>query len=238
MMALVLAAGMGNRLGTFTTDRPKALVEVAGRPLIAHTLDFLHRPEITAIGVVGGFCYERLHTTLRVMGPDVTCMYNPHFRQGSIETLFVARAFLTESFLLLNADHLYRSAMIDHICVARQGVTAMCDFDRTLCADDMKIAKNKRGGLERIHKTLSHYDGGYIGITYCPKDCHAAYWAAAEATHTEFGPSAPVEWILGTLARAGHPIAIGDMSGIGWAEVDTPEDLRRAEQFLNDTHER
>ena len=39
MDAVISAAGRGSRLGEFTDDRPKGLVEVAGRPLLAYAFE-------------------------------------------------------------------------------------------------------------------------------------------------------------------------------------------------------
>lgn len=49
MKALVFAAGLGTRLRPLTDDRPKALVKVAGRPLLQHVVDSLKRQGVDEI---------------------------------------------------------------------------------------------------------------------------------------------------------------------------------------------
>ena len=46
---MVLAAGLGTRLRPLTDDRPKALVDVGGRPLITYNLALLRRFGITDV---------------------------------------------------------------------------------------------------------------------------------------------------------------------------------------------
>ncbi len=63
--AMVMAAGLGTRMRPLTDDRPKALVEVGGRPLIDHVLDRLQAVGVrTAVVNVHAFA-DRLEAHLR-----------------------------------------------------------------------------------------------------------------------------------------------------------------------------
>ena len=47
--AMIFAAGLGTRLKPYTNHCPKAMVEVAGRPMIAHQLEKLHKAGFTRV---------------------------------------------------------------------------------------------------------------------------------------------------------------------------------------------
>ena len=55
MQAIILAAGMGKRLGELTKDNTKCMVEVNGVRLIDRTLNQLSRLELTRVVIVVGY---------------------------------------------------------------------------------------------------------------------------------------------------------------------------------------
>ncbi len=72
--AMVLAAGLGTRMRPLTDDRPKALVEVAGQPLIDHVLRRLGESGVERAVVNVHWFAERLesHLAARSGGPEIT----------------------------------------------------------------------------------------------------------------------------------------------------------------------
>lgn len=72
---LILAAGFGTRMGGLTRDWPKALIEVAGRPLVAHALEAARAAGAGPIAVNGHYRAEALGDWLRAHAPDVIFLH-------------------------------------------------------------------------------------------------------------------------------------------------------------------
>lgn len=233
MKALILAAGLGNRLGHLTRERPKAMVKVSGRELILRVFDFLDHPAITSKAVVTGYLSEELKAFVERHAPEAQLFYNPHFEQGSIRTIETAIKYFDDDTLIMNVDHIYPKRMLPVILNGAAGITAICDFDRTLGADDMKVKLSANRNVARIMKTLTDFDCGYIGMTCVARTNIPAYVDAIKRTREIYGDNAPVEWVLGHMAANGADIGICDASGLCWLEVDTPDDLRAAETKLS-----
>ncbi|HOP64154.1 MAG TPA: NTP transferase domain-containing protein [Spirochaetota bacterium] len=236
MRAVVLAAGTGSRLGEITKARTKGMVPVRGKKLIDYLLEFFEHDFFDEIIVVGGFCYEDLREHINSHGyKNVRVVENKEYLKGNIFTLITAlREFSGDSFLITNVDHIYPGVMFNKMKESMKAVTAMCDFDRTLGDDDMKV---KLGGdgkrVSAISKKLNDFDCGYIGMTYVDASMESLYRDTINEVLESYGEKAVVENILQVLSEKdqGVPV-ICDLSGFGWYEVDTEEDLMRAEKGL------
>ncbi len=76
--AIVPAAGLSRRMGT-----PKPLLQLNGKPLIAHVLDALVQSQaLASIIVVTG--HEREQVSAAVVGRDVVLAHNPAYAEGEM----------------------------------------------------------------------------------------------------------------------------------------------------------
>jgi choline kinase len=232
MQVVLLAAGLGSRLGALTERLPKALIEVGGAPLLVRAVRFAQATGAAGIVVVGGFGFDLVAAEVSRRELPVTLIENSAYSDGNLVSLMSARPLIHDEFLLMNVDHVYRASIAALAAAEVSDVTAFVDTDRTLGADDMKVERDPRGRVKRIAKTLTTFDAGYVGMTKVPADVAGRYWSEAEAALAEEGRAIHVERVLARLADSGRPPLCRDISGHGWLEVDMPEERAHADQVL------
>ncbi len=111
MTAVVPAAGEGTRMRPLTADRPKALVEVAGQPLLAHVLDAL-RPVTGEVVVVVGYRGEQIVDRFgpAYRGLELTYVRQPE-RRGLADAVLQAEPHVDGDFVSLNGDNVVRASL-------------------------------------------------------------------------------------------------------------------------------
>jgi len=241
MNVVLLAAGLGSRLGTLTRDLPKALIPVGGKPLLLHAVSFAARLRPSRIVVVGGFCFPQVQETLvgirksdkAAAALPIELVENTHFRDGNLVSLLAAKPLMSEGFLVMNVDHIYRPTIADVVAPDVDRLTAFIDTDRQLGNDDMKVERGADGRIVAIAKTLTKFDCGYVGMTRVPTALLGRYFEEADRALAEEGRAIHVERILGRLAKTDLAPVCRDISGHGWLEVDTPDERAGAEAALS-----
>ena len=116
--AVILAAGMGIRLRDVTGLLPKGLLEIGGKSLISRSLESLKNEGIDHVVIVTGFQESLYHENLQQQTniPELEFVHSRQFEEtGSMHSLFVAKNYLQEDFLLLESDLLYESRALPSV---------------------------------------------------------------------------------------------------------------------------
>ena len=103
MKAVILAAGMGKRLGNITLKTPKPLLKIANTTIIEYLISCLKEIGVNKIYIVTGFKSKIIKAKL---GKSVNYIHNKKFKTtNSIYSLYLAKKYLLNSdFILINGD--------------------------------------------------------------------------------------------------------------------------------------
>ncbi|MFW2830693.1 NTP transferase domain-containing protein [Sphingomonas sp. ID0503] len=235
MRAIILSAGQGSRLLPLTADRPKCLIEFAGRTLLDWQLDVLSANGVTEVVVVVGFRDDQVTAALarRTGGPKVTTLFNPFYKVAdNLGSMWIARDWLEGDLLTLNGDTLISEALVAKVLAnAKPGITVSVDEKDDYDADDMKVVRDPDGRLRQIGKRLGNapVNAESIGFIAYRGDGAARFRAEVEAMLRT--PEGTGNWYLKAIhaiAQTGR-VETTSIHGEEWGEVDFPEDLPRAE---------
>ncbi len=221
-----------------TEDRPKCMVEVAGRAIVDTLLDGLTELGIREIVVVTGYRAEALEAYLRAKGGfQWTFIHNERYATtNNILSLQVANEAIRGPFLLVESD-IYLSAGVleplrtpDQILVAPY--TPQMDHTGITIGDDgyakemvIRAHLARPDSLPEMHKTVNFYS--FSAETW------AVYRDALNRWVDEGRLDQYYEAVLAELINEGKVRMFGaDIGADGWAEVDDAEDLGRLEAQL------
>lgn len=124
MKAILLAAGMGTRLGKYTENLPKGMLVFAGKSLIERQIDILRNCGIGDIIIVKGYAPDKINF------PGVKYYINENFAETNmVETLFKAEKEMDEDFLVLYSDVVYEKKVIEEVLKNKADIGVTIDVD-------------------------------------------------------------------------------------------------------------
>lgn len=134
MQALMLAAGMGRRLGKYTEAMTKCMISVGGRTLLERTVEALKEAGIQKFVMVVGWEADKLVEYIRknIRGMEFEFVYNYDYATtNNIYSLYLAREqLLRDDTLLLESDLVYDPKLLAKIVRAsEQNLVAVAAYE-------------------------------------------------------------------------------------------------------------
>jgi len=231
MQAIVLAAGDGGRLHPYTSDRPKALVPLRGRPIISHVLDALRDAGVDDVVIVVGYRGDQIREALAALAPQgmrLRFCENEAYLQGNARSLWAARGSVQGPFILAMSDHLVEPGLLRSLADRADGRCRLA-VDHAAESDpragDATKARVEGGRVLDLGKTIRGWNALDTGVFWCtPRVFDALAPSMRDGELAE---------VFASLARSGDLDAV-DVSGRRWIDIDTEEDLRSAEAMVGD----
>jgi L-glutamine-phosphate cytidylyltransferase len=247
---IVLAAGLGTRLRPITDDRPKALVPLAGRPLLEWTLDAARAAGIDDIVLVGGHRADLLD---RYGLPVV--VNADHATTNMVASLFCADDALVGDVIVAYGDIAFRPDILRSVVEAPGPIRVAVDLDwrgywERRFADPLADAESLRmrpdGTIAEIGRHVDRIDeieGQYIGLMGFREEGIVVLRAAWGQACADDAAGRPVFRRIDGLRRLFMTDILDEIAGAtrlvgavpihgGWVEIDSHADLALAEELV------
>ena len=122
--AIIMAAGMGNRMHPLTFTTPKPLIEVNGKRMIETIIDALLENGIEDINIVTGYLSDAFKVLLEKY-PDINLINNPDYEKyNNISSLYAAKDLLDTDVIITDGDQVVYNKDIFDPVFSRSGYNA------------------------------------------------------------------------------------------------------------------
>jgi len=230
MDVVILAAGQSKRLKKFTEDRPKCLVEVAGRSILERQLDAMNVLGINNVLIVAGFMAQRIHEFVKAVQSKydfrIEVIDNELFAStDNAYSLSLGMDKATGPVIVLDGDVVFDSDLLKILYDSKWDNALLCDSSRTPDEEDCKVLSDdgfakgigKKVPGQSIYTSMIKMGGPFLSIFIeeLNKDRKSKEWY-----------SEPLDRVL---RSSDARLSVLYTNGHYRTEIDNEEDLEKAE---------
>ncbi len=248
MQAIILAAGMGRRLGEFTADNTKCMLEVNGVRLIDRMLTQLSTLDLDRIIIVTGYEGAKLRSYISSRYPDMNIIFvdNPVYdRTNNIYSLWLTRAYMEEQdTLLLESDLILDDSILQAAVTAEYPNVALVAKYQTWMDGTMVRIDEDHNILNFIPKKSFRYEDvphyyKTVNVYRLRKEfCRDHYLPFLEAYIKVLGENEYYEQVLRVITLIDTANIKAIPIDARWYEIDDVQDLRIAETMFASPEEK
>lgn len=222
MKAVILAAGVGSRIGN---PRPKSLALLPnGDSILGNQIKALYKNGIKEIIVIVGFKKEFIMEEF----PNLLYHYNPfyHLTNTSKSLAGVFSSFEADDVVWLNGDVVLEYGVVAKVVNSKGNIIGV---NKEKCADEeIKYITNSSGFIKEISKQVKNAEGEAVGVNKISKNDFKIFLECLEKCADNDYFEKGIEYSI----EQGIDFQPVDISEYKCVEVDFAEDLEKVRQMF------
>ena len=236
MKALILAAGLGSRLQEYTSEVPKALVQVSGKPILGYQVEALLKNDVRRIVIVIGHQGHKIReffTQNRYSELEVEYVENQIYNDSNSSYSFwlAISKIEGESYIHMNCDIMFSPELLQRVIHSDRDNVITLDRKITLTDNMEQVILEKDKIVKMRNYRLKGAVGKAVGLAKFAPD-NVAWIVERLKQYIEVGDKnqnfygiirEAVNYVDFYVLDAGEDLIL---------EVNTKDDLRRAQEIL------
>jgi phosphoenolpyruvate phosphomutase len=243
MKAIIIAAGIGNRLKPLTDNLPKCMLKFGGKTLLQRQLKVFNSCGIKDIGIIKGYKKEK------IAYPGIKYYINDDYENNNIlNSLFYAGEAIKGEVIISYSDILFRKQVVERLLESKKDISIVVDVDwrenykgrRYHPTEEAeKVILDTDNDVLEIGKivTKKHVHGEFIGMMKLTSRgsqifkrhfdrVKQLFWDKPFHTASTFKKAYLTDMIQ-DMVDSGLPVHSVIIKR-GWKEIDTIEDYKKA----------
>lgn len=231
--AIILAAGRGIRMASYSNMGPKCLLEFKGEILLSRQLNSFTKAGITEFYIIGGYMIEQMKVFVQNSDKNINLIYNPFYAQmNSIGSLWFAREYLEGDVFITNADTFFDKSIYLKLLENNNNYVFGVDESKKNDADYRVTVSD--GKIIDMGKDIPENEtkGEYIGIALIRKEGIELFRNLLEKTINSGNYNLWWEDLFIELLAKNQKISYVNITGDLWFEIDEVRDYRKCQRYF------
>lgn len=232
--AIILAAGMGNRINEVINNSPKCFIKIGEKTLIEYSIEKLIACGIEEIIIGTGYADKKFNNIVNRYNIIKTVKNNEYESTSSMATLFACLNECNNDALILESDLLYDNIGL-HVLLNSAYSNLMLLSGNTNSTDEVWVEKDKNNYLKYLSKDKSKIKdiaGELVGITKISKEFQKQLIALYNS-HIDFYKKQDYESTIAEISnKTDNKVKLYKIENYAWCEIDCLHHLERAKNNI------
>jgi choline kinase len=231
--AIILAAGRGTRMASYTNASPKSLLEFKGEALLSRQLRSFSDAGINDFVIVGGYMFDKMAAFVKASSHRIHLLANPFYTvTNSIASLWFAREYLDGDIFITNGDTYFQKEIFTKLLENESEYVFGVDESKRVDADyRVTLCENE---ILDMGKDIADIDvmAEYIGIALIRGKGVSLFRDLLEKAINAGNFNLWWEDLFVELMSKSQKISYVDVTGDFWFEVDEAKDYRKYQRYF------